>query len=416
MQPAQGARRKKKVSIAQSQASEKLNFSRSGPRDMHAQQRYARDRGVHWDEGLGGWIVASFDGVRRVMSNPGRFTSEGLPTSEAFGSQAMLVTDSPIHHKLRGAWAEKMSTPGVAQLEAQIETFIKQAFEHEFEALNRGEAADLVPGFWGITSRVISYLMDTPFESAAQFIAVNKILSDGATIPVEKGSPRYQEREAAKAKVFDFLRPIVEERRAALASGEKRTDLISLIAALQDSDGVTEQMVLDNLLNLYLGAFETTALWMGNIAIRIYEDKALNAALRADPALIPNACEEIMRIDSVVQLNMRIVRTDTELDGTKMKAGDRVFVMQGAANRDPAVFEDPERFDIHRHVKLHLGFGFGFHQCLGQFLARLEARLFVKYILHTFPELVFEEKDFGRSWDVNGPHKLVARRPGILQS
>lgn len=398
------------MSTAIEHAPETLDFSRSGPRGMHAQQKYARERGVHWDAGLGGWVVATFDAVRRVMSNPGRFTSEGLPTSEAFGSQAMLVVDSPMHHKLRAAWAARLSAIGVAELENQIEAFIIQAFQSEFEALDRGESVDLVPAFWGITSRVISFLMDTPFEYAAEFIIVNKLLTDGATIPTEKGSPKYLEREAAKAKVFDFLRPIVRERREAAARGEGRTDLISLISALQGNDGVSEQVVLDNLLNLYLGAFETTALWMGNITIRLYEDQELRNALRADPSLIPNACEEIMRIDSVVQLNMRLLKGDTELEGVPMKAGDRIFVMQGAANRDPAVFEDPERFDVNRKVKLHLGFGFGFHQCLGQFLARLEARLYVKHALATMPSLTIEEKDFGKSWDVNGPHRLIVRK------
>lgn len=389
---------------------ETVDFSRSSPLSMREQQKRARARGVHWDEGLGGWLVASFDNVRRVMSNPGRFASEGTPVAEAFGAQAMLVVDSPMHHKLRAAWADQMSAVGVENVAERIQDYIDQTFEPCFEALNRGEAVDLVSAFWRLTSRVISDLMNVPYESAGQFIELHYLLADNAVVPFEPTSPKFIERAEAKEAVFQFLRPLVQQRRAALARGEQLTDMISMMAATQGTNGITEQVVVDNLLNLYLGAFETTALWMGNITIRLYEDENLRELLRSDSSLIPAALEEMMRIDTVVQLNMRVVRVDTELDGVQLKAGDSIFVMQGAANQDPAAYEDPERFDINRTGKPHLGFGFGFHQCIGQFLARLEARLYVKHILANIPALTFEEKYFGTDWMVDGPKRLIVRK------
>jgi cytochrome P450 len=111
------------------------------------------------------------------------------------------------------------------------------------------------------------------------------------------------------------------------------------------------------------------------------------AALRKDPSLLPGAVEEMLRFESPLHYFRRTATRDTELGGQKILAGQRVALLYGAANRDPEVFPDPERFDIRRSPNPHLSFGFGEHFCLGAALARLEARVFLSELLAAFPTL-----------------------------
>jgi cytochrome P450 len=114
-----------------------------------------------------------------------------------------------------------------------------------------------------------------------------------------------------------------------------------------------------------------------------------------------------MRCDTVAQTIQRRVRVDgAELGGPRLAAGDALFLLLGAANRDPAEFADPDRFDLHRRAGPHLGFGFGFHHCLGLNIARQEARAFVRVLLDALPELRVAEADFGDSWALWGPRRL----------
>ena len=108
------------------------------------------------------------------------------------------------------------------------------------------------------------------------------------------------------------------------------------------------------------------------------------AQLRADPALIPRAVEEILRFDNPLHYFRRTAVVDTELSGTEIRAGDKVAMYYTSANRDEAVFADPQRFDIHRNPNPHLSFGMGTHFCLGAHLARLEGRIFFGELLDTF--------------------------------
>ena len=108
---------------------------------------------------------------------------------------------------------------------------------------------------------------------------------------------------------------------------------------------------------------------------------------------------------------VRTTDAGAELAGQNMAGGDPVFLLLGAANRDAAEFEDPDSFDMHRTNKAHLGFGFGFHHCLGVNIARQEARAFVSVLLDTFPQLRVAEIDYGQSWALWGPRALHVALP-----
>ena len=136
------------------------------------------------------------------------------------------------------------------------------------------------------------------------------------------------------------------------AKGERPEDLVSLMIAAEGRDGITQANVIDNLLILVLGALDTTVRWMGNLVVLLHRHPGALADVRSDLSLLPQAAEEAMRVESVVNVNLRIVNVDgIELCGQALHAGDFVYTLPAAANRDPQWFERPGEFDIHPQTK-----------------------------------------------------------------
>ena len=186
-------------------------------------------------------------------------------------------------------------------------------------------------------------------------------------------------------------------RRAGVLLGEhitelRRTpgdDLLSrLVQISDDGERLTDQELRVNTLLLLGAGFETTVNLIGNAVALLLEHPDQLAGLRADPSGWPNAVDEVLRYDSPVQVTVRVAREDTELAGRPIRTGRPIVLMLAAANRDPAVFADPNRFDVTRaDARLHLAFSAGIHYCLGAQLARLEAAIALEALFERFPGL-----------------------------
>jgi cytochrome P450 len=156
---------------------------------------------------------------------------------------------------------------------------------------------------------------------------------------------------------------------------------------------------------------DTTTKWMGNVLAVLWRHRNALEAVKAERKLLWPAAEEVMRLETVAQMIMRLVRADgAEFGGRKLRAGEKVYTMLGVANHDPAMFENAGVLDIYREPKLQLGFGFGMHQCLGMHLARQEVVGFFDVLLDKIPELAIVECDYGQSWALWGPRRLVVAR------
>lgn len=367
---------------------------------------------VVWSEPLGGWMVSSYQAVRTVLGDVKRFTMSGTPVAETLGKEGMLVDDTPFHNMVRAVWAPHVSREALMARFDELKTYASKVLEAERPRLEAGEAVNLIPVFRSFVMQFIASSFDVPRDKLKAFELWSELSADTPALALEEGSPAHQRHQAAQKAVVELVQAQIEDRKQRFARGENPQDLISLMVAAEGRDGFTRAVVTDNLFNFILGAMDTTEKWLGNIVVKLCESPALAAELRADRSLIEAFNEEVMRVYSVAQTVQRRVREGgAELAGQQMAGGDPVFLLLGAANRDAAEFDDPEAFDMRRTNKAHLGFGFGFHHCLGVNIARQEARAFVDVLLDSFLQLRVAETDYGESWALWGPRALHVALP-----
>jgi cytochrome P450 len=367
---------------------------------------------VAWDPSLAGWTVASYDLVRQVLRDTDRFTSEGGAIAENLGPEALLVTDSPVHEAVRAIWAKPFVVGAVVAQRAELEALASSLLAPVLSELRRGETVDIVPMLEAFAGKVVLGLMNFSQPREDDFRRWYKIILDSAAFSITADHRLHHGRSEAKAQVYGFLETEVLDRLDRLAGGERPNDLIGLIAEAEGQAGITRSVTLDNLFNVFIGGADTTVRWMGNAIVLFHRHPDTLAELRINPVLLPQALEEVMRIESVTRFAVRTVRADrVELDGHALARGDTVYLLGSVANRDPAAFDDPDRFDIHRKAKPHLGFSHGIHQCIGMNLARVEAQALLGALLApTAPPLDVVEVDYGDDSVVRGPQRLLLRR------
>lgn len=367
---------------------------------------------VVWSERDQGWLISSFEAVRTALSDVSRFTQQGTPVAEVFGGEGMLVNDTPVHHTIRAVWAKSASA---AVLEAQSTEFVELArrvFDEPFDRLASGESVDFIPLFRQLVTDFIAVSFEVPPDRVNVFRVWSDLSAVTPALGVEEGSEDQRRHEAARAAILELLEEMISERKRRLALGDAPSDYTGLMVAAEGREGITPSVVTDNLFNFILGAFDTTERWLGNILVRLCREPAERERLGGDRSLITSYNEEVMRFDTVAQVLQRRVRYDgVELGGKIMQAGDAVFLLLGAANREPTAFEQPDTFDMQRSGQAHLGFGFGFHHCLGINIARQEARAFVDVLLDHSGTLDISECDYGSTWALWGPRRLVISQP-----
>jgi cytochrome P450 len=200
------------------------------------------------------------------------------------------------------------------------------------------------------------------------------------------------------SEFVDYLREVIARRRA-----QPGDDLLSEMLAVQEKDdSLTEDEILGTSVLLLGAGHETTTNLIGNGCLALLRHPHELARLQREPEHMANAVEECLRFDSPVQATSRILSEDAEIGGHRIPKGEEIVLLLGAANRDPAVFPDPDRFDVGREeARQHLSFGHGIHFCLGANLARTEGQAALAGLLRHFPD--FRLADEALEW-----------RPGFL--
>lgn len=311
----------------------------------------------------------------------------------------MLSSDPPRHTRLRSLVSQAFTPRMVEALEPRIREIARELLKPAIEA---GEC-DLVAALaYPLPVIVIAEILGIPPEDRARF----KEWSDEAVASLGtglQGSGR-QIRAEMFEEMREYFTQMTEERRA-----HPRNDLISgLVQAEQDGEKLTFADLLQMLILLLVAGNETTTNLISNAMLSFLEHPAELAKVEADRAGIPSALEEVLRFNSPVQATARRPTRDVELHGRTIPAGMPTLVWLAAANRDPAQFPEPLRFDVTRTPNRHLAFGMGIHFCLGAPLARLEARV-------AYEELLARATGFERTTEGPLPRVPTFIMRGVLE-
>ncbi|WP_416969706.1 cytochrome P450 [Streptomyces sp. 4F14] len=298
----------------------------------------------------------------------------------------LIFEDPPVHDIHRRLLARLFTPRRLAALEPQVRAFCRRALQPVLGA----KEFDLIEAVGAeMPMRVIGMLLGIP-ESDQPAIRDRT----DSTLNTE-GTGKIDHEEILSTEAFrDYI-----EWRKKHPSGDLMTELMT--AEFEDENGVTRTLTDEEVLTyctVVAGAGnETTGRligWFGALMARYPEARG---ELAADPALIPNAIEEVLRFEPTGPFTARYVTRDVQLHGRTVPAGSAILFVQAAANRDPRRFDEPDRFDIHR-VTQHMSFGVGAHYCLGAALARLEGRIAAEELLRHFP-----------GWQVDWEHAELAQ-------
>lgn len=330
----------------------------------------------------GYWAVLTHADVVTVARDPQRFSASlGSVMLETLDPETLermrhmlLVMDPPQHLVYRRPLAPHFLPAVVGRMTEQIRVRCRAIMER---AAEQGEV-DFVHDVAGpLPAQIIAEVMGLPHEDTPMLQRWAEIQTGGQDDEIVAG---YEGNASMEMAMYGIAK--AAERRGQ----PRRDDLTSLLLETTFDDGqpMSDLDYGSFFVQLVTAGNDTTKTVMSSGVYELVRRPDQLAALRRDPTLIPVAVEEMLRYCNPLHCFRRTATTDTELGGKRIAAGDKVAMMYTAANRDPAVFTDPQTFDIRRSPNPHLSFGIGEHFCLGVHLARLEIRVFLEELLASF--------------------------------
>ncbi|MFE2844517.1 cytochrome P450 [Streptomyces scopuliridis] len=355
-------------------------------------------RRIRMPAGEAVWLVLGYEAVRAALGdarlrNDIRHSSEFDSDGGYAIGRNMLQVDPPDHTRLRALVSRQFTARRIAELEPRI----RRISAGLLDAMAPAGGAELVDAYaFPLPITVICELLGVP---AADREAFHRWSS--AIVAVTDAEAAV----AGATAMTEYLTGLIEEKRR-LAPGED-ADLLHALVRTHDSDDEDgDQLAPDELLGmaflLLVAGHETTVNLISSAVHLLLRHPDQLAALRADPGLLEGAIEETLRYEPSAQIAAyRYTAEPVTLAGTPIPRGERVVLSLAAANRDPARFADPERFDIRRDPAVNraqLAFSHGIHHCLGAPLARLEASIALPALLERFPDLALDDATAAPEW------------------
>jgi cytochrome P450 len=417
----------------------RLRYDPLSPVDWHdpyPTYRQLRDEApVHRSADSGIYSVSRFDDVLSVLRRPEIFSSSsafdvlferlvtGIGWRDVLGflrfmirarvnpallrrgpAESMIMLDPPRHDVLRAIVNRGFTPRRIEAWQVRVDEIVAGCMQK----LGSDGAFDVVGDLAvPLPVQVIAEIIGIDPDRQRQF----KRWSDDLIAGVSSSDPR-SARPAFLRAITDlstYLGQVIRER-----TESPRDDLISLLVDPQHGDTLDEMSVMQFILLLLIAGNETTTNLIGNAVVALLAHPDQLDRVARDPTLIPGLVEETCRYDGPVQLIFRRATEDVELAGTLIPADSRIAVLLGAANRDERRFDHPDRFDVGRDTKGHVGFGFGLHFCLGASLARQEAQAALGAIVPELPRLraVAPRQEMVESVLVRGRKRIELVRAG----
>jgi cytochrome P450 len=349
---------------------------------------------VHWCEPWQQWIVTRHADVTEVLMSPERFSSSGwdaryiaklpadvrarLPHLEQhYATPVLENTDPPAHRRLRTMVIKSFTANVLRAMVPQITQLVTTMID-EIAGRRR---IDLVDDFaYPLPAAVIAQLFGAPVRETRRYASWSGDIIDFSGT----GRPQVDRAERANDSLAAFalhLEGLIAEARAT-----PREDLLSHLAREHEGERLTDRELIATCVVILLAGHETTANLIASGLLSLLRDPEQLATVRDDPDLMPGAIEEFLRFEGPVQRVRRVAREDTQLGDRSIAEGDLVMAFLGSANRDPEVYENPDRLDVRRDPK-HLTFGHGVHFCVGAGLTRIEAPIAINELIARFPRL-----------------------------
>jgi cytochrome P450 len=356
---------------------------------------------------LGFWALTRFDDVLAGLGDWGTFSSAQGTLIEQIQSgnpppDMMIFHDPPRHEQLRRLVGRAFTPRRVAELDGQIRSMCSAWMDPLMEAGGGEIVADLAGK---LPMAVIAALLGAPAEDNPRL----KLLSDRLLHREDGSTAKPEDAASAGAELYVYFGELIASRRRSPAD-----DMVTALleAEVVGTDGKAQRLTDDEIvafcLLLGVAGNETTAKMIatGTVVLDRFPDQ--RARLVENPEMWPNAVEELLRFDPPSHYQGRVTAVPVVRHGEEVPEGSIVLLVNGAANRDPRAFEDPDRFIADRPIERHLAFGHSIHFCLGAPLARLETRIALEQLLHRFPRYEVDREGIERfhSSNIRGLSKV----------
>lgn len=383
--------------------------------DPYSVYREIREKDpVHWVDEWGVWVVTRIDDVSSTLRDYRRLSSFGRyhtfttmispdhqeelgPFIKYWTTSGFNESDPPAHTRVRNLVMKAFSPNAINRLKIDIQRHVDELLDRVVDS----GSIDLVVDFADeLPAIVIAGMLGFPPENHEKY---KRWTADYVAF-IGEGGPELESMRRSQQAVLEFhefLAEQIEDRRR-----HTRDDLLSgLVSAEEQGDQLSNFELLAVCLDLLTGGAATTTnlLCVGMLTLLQHPDQL--EALRLDPSLIPSAVEEILRYEPPFQLDIRLVAESFELRGKAIEKGQIMRMAIGAANRDPSVFSDPDRFDIRRSPNKHVTFGLGPHFCAGFHLARTELCIAFETLIRRLSDVRLAEDakiDWIESYAVRG--------------
>ena len=367
-------------------------------------------------ENDGSWYLFRYDDVEAMLKNPvfindRQAASHTLPCSPALLkreplwrvlSKWILISDPPAHTRIRSRLNQPFSRKAISVLAPLIEGTMDQLLD---TLIGRGEMELVSELATPLPVAVISRLLGIRIENVEQFRIWSRSLADA--LDMGKGPDSF---DRAMPLMNEFVRQLRHQFRDQRLQPEDGL-LSSLLTTMDDDEGIDEDELISLCTLLMFAGQETTIDAIGNSVLTLLQHPEQLQLLKDNPGLLPGAVEELLRYNNPLQMSViRVAREDIEIGGKRLRKGDNVTSVLGAANRDPDRFTDPDRFDITRKVSSRdVFFGQGIHRCLGAHLARLEIQIVLGALLRRTHSIQLASKDL--QWRNNVVFRGLTRLP-----